>query len=959
MGVLRAVKVVYRARFESDRPYEREFGGIRRYEPISRTGEGLVQVLHVGRNPAAGCFYCVMELADDADDGIAAADQPGDGGARERVRDAATYLPRTLRSDLERLRRLPVEECLEIGRSLATGLAQLHRHRLVHRDLKPGNVIFVHGRAKLADAGLVTGTDECGSFVGTEGFVPPEGPGRVPADLFSLSRVLYQAATGLNPDRFPEIPTDWIGAPNATGLIEFHEILLKLGEGNVARRYQDAADVLADLALLQSGQSVRQLRALERRVVWFRRFGFAALTGLLLAALAWLWASREARRERDNLARVSAAEQQARHELINVQLARARAERLAGGLGRRDAGLQALTNAVPLRPDIAQLRDLRSEAAVTLAQPGLRWVPAPAGLGHLDPMSVACDADQEIAATWTDDGAIVVRRLDTGEEIARLPAGRPAPDEVVGFNASNTFLAVRRDNELVIGDLARGAYVRTNRLATFAPQDRLWTVGADGALLCERLPSGEIVRELPGDARLAPCLPWQRLAVSENGWLAAAGADRRIVCWSEADPVPALILNAPEEVYSLAWNTAGNRLAVGTSGGEVLVWHLPDPTVQWRKRIHTAAVRRLSFSGDDRVLSTASEGEVLRLLDAHSGKLLADLPAIVWNQAFRSSDNRLALVWRGGEPGFIEMIRPIGLELRRGSRDSANDGALSFSPDGRWLAVGTVATVDVWDQARGTLAFSHESRGIRAVAFQREPPELWWLDDDGAARVALDPDAERELPRRDRSRPWSHLSLAPDGTLVLADASGESLSVRPPGRPEVRLGPHPFVRFTAVTTDGAFVASGSLAQSGLQLWNVASATRLTGLPTGLNVRPAFSPDGRWLAVAGPTCTLWRGPEWSASPTPLSGPANTVAGAAAFSPDSRTLAVVYGDHEVRLFHLPDASPGLTLEAPGGARVLAVAFSPDGRLLAACTAEGEVLLWNLPELEGALIRLGLRE
>src|SRR5688572_30735638 len=64
LGTLRAVKVVYRARFKEDRPYEREFNGILKYEPISRTHEGLVQVLHVGRNDEAGCFYYVMELAD-------------------------------------------------------------------------------------------------------------------------------------------------------------------------------------------------------------------------------------------------------------------------------------------------------------------------------------------------------------------------------------------------------------------------------------------------------------------------------------------------------------------------------------------------------------------------------------------------------------------------------------------------------------------------------------------------------------------------------------------------------------------------------------------------------------------------------------------------------------------------------------------------------------------------------
>src|SRR5205814_3953407 len=63
---LRAIKVVWRSNFSSERPYEREFHGIVQFEPISRSHPGVVSILHVGRDDAAGCFYYVMELADDA-----------------------------------------------------------------------------------------------------------------------------------------------------------------------------------------------------------------------------------------------------------------------------------------------------------------------------------------------------------------------------------------------------------------------------------------------------------------------------------------------------------------------------------------------------------------------------------------------------------------------------------------------------------------------------------------------------------------------------------------------------------------------------------------------------------------------------------------------------------------------------------------------------------------------------
>src|SRR5262245_1370525 len=85
MGTFRAVKVVYRNRFEDAAPYEREFEGIRKFEPISRSHDGLVDVLQIGRNDAASSFYYVMELADDQE--------------RAQDIDSTTYRSRTLQSE--------------------------------------------------------------------------------------------------------------------------------------------------------------------------------------------------------------------------------------------------------------------------------------------------------------------------------------------------------------------------------------------------------------------------------------------------------------------------------------------------------------------------------------------------------------------------------------------------------------------------------------------------------------------------------------------------------------------------------------------------------------------------------------------------------------------------------------------------------------------------------------------
>jgi serine/threonine protein kinase len=122
---------------------------------------------------------------------------------------------------------LPVAECLELGLTLNLGLAHLHKAGLIHRDIKPSNLIFVGGVPKLADIGLVIEVAEARSFVGTEGFIPPEGPNSPQSDLYSLGKVLYEAGMGKDRKDFPEPMTQIAEVPDSAQLLEFNAILLK------------------------------------------------------------------------------------------------------------------------------------------------------------------------------------------------------------------------------------------------------------------------------------------------------------------------------------------------------------------------------------------------------------------------------------------------------------------------------------------------------------------------------------------------------------------------------------------------------------------------------------------------------------------------------------------------------------------------------------------------------------
>jgi eukaryotic-like serine/threonine-protein kinase len=184
---------------------------------------------------------------------------------------AMEFIPgETLQQKLNRVGPLDVPEVLRIGRQIAEGLAAAHATDLIHRDIKPGNVLLEGGqhKVKITDFGLARAADDAsisqsGIIAGTPMYMAPEqAQGQTldqRADLFSLGSVLYQMVAGRPPFRantavavlkrvaedkpraireiIPEAP-QWLC-----------DIIAKLHAKNPDDRYQSArevADVLAD-----------------------------------------------------------------------------------------------------------------------------------------------------------------------------------------------------------------------------------------------------------------------------------------------------------------------------------------------------------------------------------------------------------------------------------------------------------------------------------------------------------------------------------------------------------------------------------------------------------------------------------------------------------------------------------------------------------------------------------------
>ena len=278
LGTHRAVKIVYKDAAAHKHPFGGELEGVMKFEPISRQHDGLVDILHVGGGEAAGYFYCVMELADDI--------------ATGQVIKPETYQSRTLAHDLAGRKRLPIGECIRLGATIASALGFLHRHGLIHRDIKPANIIFVNGFPKLADTGLVAGMFESGSRVGTEGYIAPEGPGTVQADIYSLGKVLYEISTGRDRNDYPELPAHLEDNREGRDLIQFNNIVVKACRTSPLNRYRSADELMTALLTFQfSHYNARMERPqdLLTRLIAYGGIGVGiGVLLFLLSRIIWL-----------------------------------------------------------------------------------------------------------------------------------------------------------------------------------------------------------------------------------------------------------------------------------------------------------------------------------------------------------------------------------------------------------------------------------------------------------------------------------------------------------------------------------------------------------------------------------------------------------------------------------------------------------------------------------------------
>jgi serine/threonine protein kinase len=247
---------------------------VARLQPLTRH-EGLLEILAHGTTEQ-GWAWKALPLADNVS-GLPSLDtEPG----------VQQYTPLNLLAWRSNGSSAPPSAKLvaEWGVRLADALAALHDAGLVHRDVKPANVVFLQGKPCLGDYGLVGEPGEQVDYRGTEGFQPLEGTSDLGADLFALGKTLYETWTGGNRLEFPSLPREVLDAPE-WDLVGSHlnEVILKACSGHARKRFRSAAEISVALANVVSGR-----RPINRRR-WLATAAAASVLGpgLFFAIKHW------------------------------------------------------------------------------------------------------------------------------------------------------------------------------------------------------------------------------------------------------------------------------------------------------------------------------------------------------------------------------------------------------------------------------------------------------------------------------------------------------------------------------------------------------------------------------------------------------------------------------------------------------------------------------------------------
>jgi serine/threonine protein kinase/WD40 repeat protein len=588
------------------------------------------------------------------------------------------YVPgESLEQLLQRVGPLPWTEAARIGSQVARGLAAAHAAGVIHRDIKPGNVLIEaeSGHVRLGDFGLAHSLTDShvtrqGCVRGTPEFISPEQAEGKPvtpqADLFSLGSMLYAALVGTAPfhadtplamlrKTIEETPRPL--KEHCSDLPPgFDQLVMSLLSKRPDQRVGSASEVAEFLDHIIVDPKTSFLRETSLGTAkapsskssrWAMQLGVVLALSVLIGLASFSFLN-FASQPGENTVPQTSGELQAAAQPKDAKDDQRPAE-------------QPPRIVAPTRVQIVSPEDVLKER-IRLEKDQIELPRHPLLVrqyeGHKGPVSsFAIDPKQEIiisASGWPEgDRTVRVWDFKTGKELRQFETAdvpqnpgssgeREAPGEFAAITLSadaTEAVTGSTGGAVCIWDVATGKLLRqftkhsaTVYAVTSDDEGRVLSGGRDQVARLWDLKTGNVLLELAGNRSHV-----RTTAISPDGKTALTGGlDKVVRHWNLTEPK--LLHEFPQEdwVWSVKFMPSG-KSAVITSGKVARIIDLELKTSTLELRGHTGTITSVDRSEDGRWIATSSYDRTVRLWSADTGKLVTEYTGHrdwVWKVAF-------------------------------------------------------------------------------------------------------------------------------------------------------------------------------------------------------------------------------------------------------------------------------------------------------------------------------------